>query len=38
MANNRELSQFGNYINVNTNKIVGINTNLIVSGVVTATT
>ncbi len=36
MANNRELSQFGNYISVSTDKIVGISTNLIVSGIVTA--
>jgi len=38
MANNRELSQFGNYITVNTDKIVGINTSLVVVGVVTANT
>ena len=38
MANNRELSQFGSYISVNTDKIVGINTSLVVVGVVTAST
>ena len=36
MSNNRELSQFGNYISVNTNEIVGINTDLIISGIITA--
>ena len=38
MANNRELSQFGSYISVNTNKIVGINTSLVVTGILTANT
>ena len=39
MPNNRELSQLGNYINVNDNsETVGIVTDLSVSGVVSATT
>jgi hypothetical protein len=39
MANNRELSQFGNYISVNdTSKTIGINTDITVSDVVTAKT
>ena len=38
MANNRELSQFGNFISVNdTSKNIGINTDVIISGVLTAT-
>ena len=38
MANNRELSQFGNFIIVNdTSKNIGISTDVIISGVLTAT-
>lgn len=36
MANNRELSQFGNFISVDDTKRIGINTDINVSGVVTA--
>ena len=38
MANNRELSQFGNFISVNdTSENIGISTDVIISGVLTAT-
>ena len=36
MANNRELSQFGNFISVDDTKRIGINTDINVSGVITA--
>jgi hypothetical protein len=38
MANNRELSQFGSYIVVNDSSIIGINTDLAVTGIVTGRT
>lgn len=38
MANNRELSQFGSYIVVNDSSIIGINTDLAVTGIITGRT
>ena len=38
MANNRELSQFGNFISINdTSENIDISTDVIISGVLTAT-